>query len=290
MNSNFKSVKLPNRGVLRIAGEDTKKLLDGILTCDLDRVSDTAARYGALLTPQGKLLYDFIIIAAPPPEDDAYYVDCPRPVAAEFAKRLNFYKLRAKMQIEDLSSTYGITASWGAVSADAGFPDPRLAALGRRTIAPDGQTGDVSDAKTYLEHRLALGVPDILEDFGLGDSFPHDMLLDELHGVDFDKGCYVGQEVVSRMRHRGTARTRVMRVRFEGATPPGKSSELMADGKSIGRMGSSTADGGIGVALVRLDRAADALARHASIEADGVRVTIAKPAYASFVFPPEAAS
>ena len=289
---------LGNRGVLRITGEDAKKLLDGILTCDLDKVTPEKARLGALLSPQGKILFDFLIVAAPDGEAQGYYLDCPRGSAADFAKRLNFYKLRAKMLVENLSDTHRVSAMWDMEHAPATsgivFQDPRLEALGFRSIAPVGDASELdasehlagatdSGSADYLAHRLSLGIPDAAEDFGLADLFPHEMMMDQLAGVDFDKGCYVGQEVVSRMQHRATARTRVMSIAFEGMQAPAKGSEMIAGGKVIGSMGSCA--GGRAVALIRIDRASDALAEGTTMMADGIGVTIEKPAYARFDFP-----
>ena len=281
---------LGNRGVLRITGEDAKKLLDGIITCDLDKVTPEKARLGALLSPQGKILFDFLIVAAPDGDAQGYYIDCPRGSAADFAKRLNFYKLRATMLVENLSDTHIVSAMWDVENAPATsgivFQDPRLEALGFRSIAAAGDASDPASTEAgtdYLAHRLSLGIPDAAEDFGLADLFPHEMMMDQLAGVDFDKGCYVGQEVVSRMQHRATARTRVMCIAYEGIEAPAKGSEVSAGGKVIGKMGSSAF--GKAVALIRIDRASDALAEGSTMMADGIGVTVAKPAYARFDFP-----
>ena len=275
---------LGQRGVLRITGEDAKTLLDGIFTCDLDRVSPEQARLGALLSPQGKILFDFLIIGAPQDEADGYYLDCAAGSAADFAKRLSFYRLRAKVQIENLSATLGVIATSAQHDLPSGlsFIDPTVPELGFRTIAPIS-AGIKGGSDAYLAHRLSLGVPDTAEDFGLGDVFPHEMMMDDLHGVDFDKGCYVGQEVVSRMQHRGTARTRVMKVSFSGGSLVAKGSEISASGKVLGKMGSVA--GHVGVALVRIDRASDALATNEVISAGGVELTLERPAYASYAFP-----
>ena len=279
---------LDDRSVLRISGVDAKSFLDGLVTCDLDKIDAKTARLGALLSPQGKILFDFLIIAVPDRETPGYYLDCARPAAAGFAKRLGFYKLRAKLAIEDLSASHRIIAGWGEApmpSEGIVYADPRHSALGwRAIIGPDGETTDIeaSDATAYLNHRIALGVPDIHEDFGLGDVFPHEMMMDQLQGVDFDKGCYVGQEVVSRMQHRGTARTRILIARFERGVPP-RASEIVAGGKSLGRLGSGTKNDAL--ALVRIDRVSDALAESQAITADGQALTLQKPAYARFAFP-----
>ncbi|MBY0613774.1 MAG: folate-binding protein, partial [Beijerinckiaceae bacterium] len=239
MQSAFDREVLAGRGVLRVTGDDAKTLLDGILTCDLDRVSAQTARLGALLSPQGKILFDFLVVGTPEGEAAGYYFDCANDIAADFAKRLSFYRLRAKVMIENLSDTHGVIASSSAHSRPTGvtFVDPRLPDLGFRTIAPL-TAGAQRGQSAYLAHRLALGVPDVAEDFGFGDVFPHEMMMDDLHGVDFDKGCYVGQEVVSRMQHRGTARTRIIRATSAGLAPR-RGSEVTAGGRVLGTMGSS---------------------------------------------------
>lgn len=288
MQINNHTLSLNDRGIVRVTGEDAKKLLDGILTCDLDRVTREAARFGGLLSPQGKILFDFIISAAA--DGDGYYLDCPLIVAADFARRLNFYKLRAKVKIENVSDAFAVIAHWGEglpARSAMSYLDPRLTALGTREIKPrlavQVAANAQEDMARYNQHRIALGVPDIGLDFGLGDVFPHEMLMDQLAGVDFDKGCYIGQEVVSRMQHRGSARSRVMQVRFSRETAPQRGSEITAGGKVLGKMGSS-ADG-LGLALLRLDRASDALAKDEPILAEDIGLAIFKPAFARFDFP-----
>ena len=274
---------LKNRGVLRIGGEDAKDFLDGILTCDLDRVSPATARFGALLNPQGKILFDFFIIGAPATETPGYYVDCAAERSADLARRLSFYRLRAKVTVEALGDDHRVTAIWDGDRPEAAggivFADPRLERLGFRLLGP--ATGTPVDAG-YEAHRIGLGVPDATLDFGPGDAFPHEMMMDQLHGVDFDKGCYVGQEVVSRMQHRSTARTRVLTA-TTSATLPTNGAEIASNGKLLGRMGSSV--GRYGLALVRIDRVGEAMREGADIVAEGVVLRLAKPDYARFEFP-----
>jgi hypothetical protein len=277
---------LADRGVVRVSGGDAKMFLDGLLTCDMERVAPTQPRFGALLSPQGKILFDFIVFAA---ADGTFRLDCARSHVAELVKRLGFYKLRAKVAIEDLSDAMAVVAGWGdspKPHGDTGLvaDDPRLPALGWRAIASPANAGE---AHAYHAHRITLGVPEGGKDFSFGDAFPHEALMDQLHGVDFDKGCYVGQEVVSRMQHRGTARTRVVPLVYvEGrAAEPG--AEVTAGERSLGRTGSA-ADG-LGLAMVRLDRAADALAAGETIRAGGRPVRIEIPAWASFALASNAA-
>jgi tRNA-modifying protein YgfZ len=283
------SVHLADRGVVRVSGEDAKAFLDGLVTCDLDRVSPAEARFGALLTPQGKILFDFILFQAPPDIGGGYYLDALRVHAPDLAKRLGFYRLRAKVAIEDLSDTLAVVAGWDAPrpADEAGLVagDPRLADLGWRAIvaAADAAEFAADPAEAYHARRIALGVPEGGRDFLFGDAFPHEALMDQLQGVDFDKGCYVGQEVVSRMQHRGTARTRIVPALYEGGFAAEAGVEVMAGDKVLGRTG--TGAEGRGLLVIRLDRAADALSAGETIRAGGIPVTLEKPAWIGFPVP-----
>jgi tRNA-modifying protein YgfZ len=283
------SVHLADRGVVRVSGEDAKAFLDGLVTCDLDRVSPAQPRFGALLTPQGKILFDFILFQAPPDIGGGYYLDALRVHAPDLAKRLGFYRLRAKVAIEDLSDTLAVVAGWDAPrpADEAGLVagDPRLADLGWRAIvaAADAAEFAADPAGAYHARRIALGVPEGGRDFLFGDAFPHEALMDQLQGVDFDKGCYVGQEVVSRMQHRGTARTRIVPALYEGGFAAEAGVEVMAGDKVLGRTG--TGAEGRGLLVIRLDRAADALSAGETIRAGGIPVTLEKPAWIGFPVP-----
>ena len=280
---------LADRGVVRVTGEEAKTFLDGLLTCDLDRITPGAPRYGGLLTPQGKILFDFIAFQD---ADENYCLDCPRAEAPDLARRLGFYKLRAKVAVGDVSNVFAVVAGWGdSPKPESGLAaaDPRLPALGWRAIVPAADAGlATSAADAYHAHRIALGVPEGGKDFSFGDAFPHEALMDQLHGVDFDKGCYVGQEVVSRMQHRGTARTRVVLLVYLDGVAAAPSAEVTAGERPIGRTG--TGAGGRGLAMIRLDRAADALAAGETILAGGRLVRIEKPDWATFSVPDTAAT
>src|SRR5213078_639542 len=178
-----------------------------------------------------------------------------------------FYKLRAKVRIENLSDSLGVVAVWDgepSMIPELSFRDPRHEALGWRIHVPeelkqsvaDIVGADLVDETAYEAHRIATGVPRGGLDFMYSDAFPHETNMDRLHGVDFEKGCYVGQEVVSRMQHRGTARTRIVRLVLDGPRPEA-GVEIRAGDKPVGTMGSSVS--GAGLALLRLDRAAEAL-------------------------------
>ena len=265
------SVRLDRRGVLGISGAEARVFLDRIVTCDVDPVAPGRAAFGALLSPQGKILGDFILFAGP--DADSFLLDAPVSVVAELAKRLTLYRLRAKIAIADRCVDHAVLVGWdGEPPADAiaAAPDPRLPELGWRAIVP-APVDAPSDAAPYDAHRIGLGVPEGGLDYTFGDAFPHEADMDQLHGVAFDKGCYVGQEVVSRMQHRGTARTRAVPIRFDGPAPaPG--TEVMAGDRALGRTGTTT--GSTGLATLRLDRAADALGEGAPITAGGVPLAI----------------
>ncbi len=289
------AARLDWRGLVRVGGPDAHGFLQNLLTCDLDKVDATTGGYGALLTPQGKILFDFLIVG----HGDGYLIEANREQIADLAKRLGFYRLRAKVEIEDVSGERGVLAAWGEKpeAADAiVMADPRFAGFGWRVYAPAaGSTGGpvggpaggldgFSDApaSAYHARRVALGLPEAPFDFTPGDSFPHDADMDDLNGVAFDKGCFVGQEVVSRMQHRGTARRRIVKASAETALPE-TGTEILADGKPAGTLGSVA--GTQGLALVRLDRIAGALARGADVTADGILLTFALPEFARFTWP-----
>jgi folate-binding protein YgfZ len=291
----MKAALLPDRGVVKVAGEPARSFLNGLVTADLAQVAPGAPRFAALLTPQGKIIVDFLIAEAPVGDGGGFFLDVPRALAADLVERLNFYKLRAKVLIEDLSEALGVLAVWdGAASTEYGlvYADPRLAALGQRVILPPHLVAEAAadlgaglvHADDYEAHRIALAVPRGGLDFTYGDAFPHETGMDQLGGVDFFKGCYIGQEVVSRMQHRGTARTRTVAVRFEEFAPE-CGVPVLAGEKPAGTMGSSVR--GRGIALLRLDRVAEALSAGQPVTAGGLQIRPLKPDWASFAFPNE---
>lgn len=281
----MKSAFLPDRGVVKVAGEDARNFLNGLVTTDLDKLKPSLGRFGALLTPQGKIIVDFLITEAPAGHGGGFLIDCPKALAEGLATKLKFYKLRAKVTVDNLSDDLGVLAAWDgqlAAQPDLAFADPRNEHLGFRILIPDNLKQKLSDligaelvdAADYEAHRIALGVPRGGLDFMYSDAFPHETNMDRLAGVDFDKGCYVGQEVVSRMQHRGTARTRSVKVLLEDSSPEAGVS-VMAGDKSVGTMGSSAQ--GKGIALVRIDRVADALDAGQPLTAGGLTLKLAEP-------------
>lgn len=292
----MKATLLPDRGVVKVVGPDARKFLNSLVTADLAKLAPAQPRFAALLTPQGKIIADFIVAEAEAADGGGFLLDCPRALAQALAERLNFYKLRANVTVEDLSETLGALAIWGGfASTDYGlwYPDPRLPELGTRCILPPHLAGEAAadlgatlvDPSAYEAHRITLGVPRGGSDFIYGDAFPHESDMDQLHGVDFDKGCFVGQEVVSRIEHRATARTRVVPVVFDGP-PPEPGAPVMAGDKGIGMMGSGIV--GRGLAALRLDRADEALAGGTPLVAGGIRLHPIKPSWARFAIPGEA--
>jgi len=291
----MKAALLPERGVVKVAGEDARKFLDGLLTTDIDKVTPQRAAFAALLTPQGKIMVDMIVAENPPNDGGGYFLDVPRALAPTLVQRLNFYKLRAKVIAEDLSEVLGVMAIWdGATTSDYGlsYADPRLAALGSRCMLPPHLIADAAadvdaaqvETAEYDAHRIALGAPRGGLDFHYGDAFPHEADMDQLNGVDFQKGCYVGQEVVSRVEHRGTARKRVVPVAFADFAPEAGVRVMVGDVEA-GVMGSSAR--GRGLAMLHLGRIGDALAAGQPIVSGGIALTPVKPNWVRFGWPGE---
>jgi folate-binding protein YgfZ len=280
---------LADRGVVRVAGADGEKLLQGIVTNDMDLLASQPAIHAALLTPQGKILFEFFVVRA----GDGFLLETAKEKAADLAKRLNLYKLRAKVDIGEVSAHYSVLALWGASSSSPGetagaiaFPDPRLRELGWRILVEaeiasgTARPANAIDAppQDYHAHRIALGVPEGGKDYPLGDTFPHEADLDQLNGVSFTKGCFVGQEVVSRMQNRANVRKRVVPV--EGQAPLTTGAEVKAGEAIIGTIGSVA--GKQALALARLDRAAEAKAKGQALTAGGVALTLRRPEWATF--------
>jgi folate-binding protein YgfZ len=276
-----KAATLEDRGVLSVSGAEATSFLQGLLTNDVERLGPSEARYGALLTPQGKILFDMIVVRELDGDEPSYLIDCAAAQAADLAKRLGFYRLRAKVAITDVSADRAIVAFWGDERPNGEgllvegllYGDPRDPRLGWRAIVPRPAAAAVGleHVAEYEGLRIAVGAPKGGLDFAYADAFPHDANLDRLHGVDFDKGCYVGQEVVSRMKHRGTARKRVARVKLAGPAPaPG--TPVMDGELAVGALGSSS--GREALALLRIDRAEEAMAAGRTLSAGGVGLAL----------------
>ena len=279
----MKAAFLPDRGVVKVSGEDARNFLNGLVTTDVTQLAPGLGRFGALLTPQGKIIADFLITEAPSGHGGGFLLDCPRALAKGLADKLGFYKLRAKVTVENLSDSLGVLAAWDGdftVRPDLSFADPRNDALGWRILIPeelrqkvaDLVSAELVDSGLYEAHRIAAGAPRGGLDFMYGDAFPHETNMDRMHGVDFEKGCYVGQEVVSRMQHRGSARTRTVKIILDGFAPePGTA--ILAGDKPVGTIGSTS--GQLGLALIRTDRVTDALDAGLALTAGGLGLRLA---------------
>ena len=255
---------LEDRGVIAVTGEDAGKFLDNLITNDMGLIEHDGAIFAALLSPQGKILFDFFVVVAA----EGYFLDVAKDQVARLIQRLTLYKLRAKIAIAEVRNV-NVYVDWSAPARPRGFRDPRSTELGQRMLSSGGveHTGDQND---YHAHRISLGVPEGGKDYEFGDAFPHEALIDRLNGVSFTKGCYVGQEIVARMEHRGTARRRIVRVSGERELPA-MGTDVLAGEVTIGTMGSHAGD--IGLAMLRLDRVAEFAAKGIALTAGGVSIT-----------------
>ncbi len=261
---------LPERSVLRVDGPEVEHFLHNLLTADIEGLKAGGATYAALLTPQGKMLFDFFVVR----DGEDFLIDCAASQKAEFIKRLGFYRLRAKVTIADPADRE-VGVSPEKPAAGLAYADPRDAAMGFRAIA---SKGTLPQASGYHGLRIRLGLADTDADLGSGEFFPHEANLDQLGAVSFSKGCYVGQEVVSRMEHRGTARSRILPVRLDRAAPKG--SEIVSGGKVVGTLLSSV--GNDALALIRLDRLAEA---KEPLLTAGAGTRVMKPRWARYDVP-----
>jgi tRNA-modifying protein YgfZ len=291
----MKAALLPDRSVVKVAGDDARGFLNGLLTADIGRVTPHDAQFAALLTPQGKIIVDMIVAEAPGEDGGGFFLDVPKALAKSCVDRLNFYKLRAKVIVEDLSEVLGVMAVWeGDATTEYGlcYRDPRLAVLGHRIMVPPHLAAEAArdlgatqmPAPAFEAHRITFGIPRGGLDFIYGDAFPHEVDMEQLNGVDFDKGCFVGQEVVSRMEHRGNVRTRIVPVAYDGFAPDAGAA-VTAGEKQIGTFGSSA--GGRALAMLRLDRAEDALKAGHPLVAGAVTLRLVKLGWLRFAVPGE---
>lgn len=269
----FSPQVLPDRAVIRVAGDGGLAFLHNLLTCEL---SAPLPAYGALLTPQGKILNDVFVV----PDGDVIWIDVAAAQAADLHKRLVMYRLRAKLEIYiDPSKAVGV--GMGPELPGHSYADPRWHVIGYRTFV---DAAALPTGEGYHAARIASGLADSVMDIGSGALFVHEANLDQLHGVSFSKGCYVGQEVVSRTHHRHTARNRILPVRLDVAIENG--TDITSGSQRIGTMLSHV--GNHGLALMRLDRLAEA---EAPLMAGDMRLHVSLPAWAGFdLVIPEVAS
>ncbi|MCM5560022.1 folate-binding protein YgfZ [Pleomorphomonas sp. JP5] len=270
--------RLESRSLVEVTGPEASDFLDRMITQNTEAADGRTAAFGALLTPQGKIITDFLVVRQ---DNGGFLLDTPATGEADLRKRLTMFKLRADVTIG--ASPLVVYAGCGT-PPDTGLVavDPRHPDLGWRLYAAEGAVATNADEATWQAHRVALGVPEAGADLPLLDAFPHDLAMDSLHGIDFDKGCYVGQEVVSRMRFRGTARRRPVVLSADGDMPQA-GAEILIGGRVAGHLGS--ASGKHGIAILRLDRVRDAQTTDETITVDGLPVSVALPAWADYGWP-----
>ncbi|NTZ89717.1 YgfZ/GcvT domain-containing protein [Agrobacterium tumefaciens] len=270
------SAFLADRRLIRVSGTGAEEFLNNLITADVENLAEGEARASALLTPQGKILFDFLIA-----RDGAdYLIETGAAEQDALLRRLTMYKLRAPIDLK-AEAIEGVSIFWDENAPEAGVRDGRFVKAGVDVFRVPGASA-TGDAAAYDALRVEHGIAESGRDYALQDAFPHDVLMDVNDGVSFKKGCFVGQEVVSRMKHRGTARRRVVTVSAEGPLPA-TGTEITANGKPVGTLG--TVCGNTALAIVRIDRIADALASDTPILAENVTVTVALPVWSGLAFP-----
>ncbi|WP_454685805.1 CAF17-like 4Fe-4S cluster assembly/insertion protein YgfZ [Agrobacterium leguminum] len=270
------SALLADRRLIRVSGTGAEEFLNNLITADVENLPEGEARAAALLTPQGKILFDFLIWR----DGGDYLIETGVAEQDALLRRLTMYKLRAPVDLKS-ETVEGVSVFWNETTAAAGIRDGRFGKAGIDLVRLPG-TSTSGDVAAYDALRIEHGIAESGRDYALQDAFPHDVLMDVNDGVSFKKGCFVGQEVVSRMKHRGTARRRVVTVSAEGALPA-SGTEITADGKPVGALG--TVSGNRALAIVRIDRIADALASGTPLLAETAPVTVALPAWSGLSFP-----
>ena len=291
---------LQDRGVLEIGGADRREFLQGLISNDTRKLTPARALYAAFLTPQGKYLHDFFLAEL----GETLLLDGERARLADLKRRLSIYKLRAKVTIEDASEKFVVAAAFGAdalgklgLAAEAAaatsfadgiaYVDPRLAALGARLLLPTASgTTDLdakgfarTDAAAYDRLRLSLGIPDGSRDLAVEKAILLEAGFDELHGVDWDKGCYIGQELTARTKYRALIKKRLMPVRVEGPLPEPGSPVMLGD-QEAGEIRSGSGD--LALALLRLEAVEAAAKAGTPLTAGTARISPSKPAWAKF--------
>ncbi len=249
-------LRLTDRALVRVSGDDWRGFLQGLLTQDVESLADGELRYGALLTPQGRLLVDLFLLGT----GDGVLLDVAADRRDDLIRRLTIYRLRSKVVIA--ADDAGVFAAFGDAPGDGWIVDPRLAALGWRRYGLDG--ADTVDRASWDAHRILLAVPD-MPDFGDDATYPIEANLDLLNAIDFKKGCFVGQETTSRMKRRGIVKSRMLPLRVEGPAVAAGSEVL--NGELRAGVAASGVDG-LALGLMRLDRIDGAL----TVEGRGVEV------------------
>ena len=293
---------LESRAVLAVDGPDRRDFLQGLISNDVTGVSERSAAYAAFLTPQGKYLHDFFVAVLGDSRGDSILLDCERARMADLMRRLRMYKLRSKVELADRSGDMAVAAVFGpnaprafGLDARAGaaapfadgvaLVDPRLVEAGVRAILPrataasalEGMGLAAATPEDYDRHRLGLGLPDGSRDMEVEKATLLESGFEELNGVDFEKGCYLGQEVTARTKYRGLVKKRLMPVTIDGATPVAGTPVLKGD-RNVGEMRS--ASDGVGLALIRIDALGDGPLPE--LVAGEARIMPRKPPWARF--------
>lgn len=255
-------LSLAHRTIISVSGADAEPFLNGIVTVSTLGLAEDVFHYGALLTPQGKIIADLLLTR----QGEAILIDCAASAAPALIKRLTLMKLRAAVIIRECPEL--------CVTVFGGAPDPRSPQAPHRRIGP---REPASDPAPYHSARIAAAVPEQDFDFAAEEVFPADINMDLVGGIDFRKGCFVGQEVVSRMKRRATARRRTLRLEVAPGTQPGV--PILANGFEIGLL--TSVSGGAALARVRIDRLADSQAKGEVITANVSPVTFDCPSWLS---------
>ncbi len=273
---------LPSRALFRLTGSDAADWLQDLITNDVECLEDEGALYAALLSPQGKILFDFLVYSA----QEGMLIDCEAASLDALMKRLSMYKLRSDVTLAaepDLGVISSCTPLDEALPfVEVAAPDPRLEKLGYRMVgnlarmqtAYEEQGHRVDGEDVYRDYLLGLGIPGGGEDFAAGKAYPLESNFEELHGVSFSKGCFIGQEVVARMKHKAVLKKRTLPFTCE-ANPPAAGSEIRAGPSKVGDVLASAASGGI--ALIRLNEWRAALAAGQTLEVDGIKLSVSVP-------------
>lgn len=257
---------LQDRAVIIVRGDDAESLLQGLITNGPPK-DDGQALFSALLTPQGKVLFDFLIVKRP----DFFLLDVDAGAASALVKRLTLYRLRAKVEIEIEESS--VVGTGDAPDGAIGFAEPRHEKLASRWIGPRALADSLQPDNSELARRIKYGVASCSMDFVSDTVFPMDVNFDLLNGVDYKKGCFVGQEVASRMKRKGQARKRLVIAEFE-TSPPLPGAEVTAGASTLGHILSGV--GNAALAIIRLDRWE---AANEALKCDGLDVRLTLPEY-----------
>lgn len=270
---------LSHRTAIQIGGDAAVEFLERLVTSDVEKMPTGVAAPSALLTPQGKILFDFLLSRGP---DGGFIADIRADQADDFIRRQTMYRLRAAVTLTR-DDALTVSAGWDEPAPAGALVDSRFPADANVVRIYGAVPAHQADTDAWDRIRILNGVAESGADYALADAFPHDVLMDKNGGVDFRKGCYVGQEVVSRMQHRGTARRRLVLV--ESALPlPPTGTPVMAGERNIGQLGS--VEGQYGLAVVRTDRVADARADDLALTAGGIEITVSLPAWSGLDFEP----